>query len=636
MLNVINKPVMRFASFCLLLLYAATAYGQQAQVDRIKNDPNYYWGEGTGTTEEDADAAAFAQLGRSIWALVYSSSIDSNEKQSVFVSSVSINTIPDAKVIIISPEPNCRVFRYVEKAGVDAMKENKIRYIQDLIETGRIAETRLQIDDALRCYHWAYMLASANPDPVRIEFNDKEIDCLSFLPTKINSVLKNIKANLMNCHEDNGIHYANMQFTYNDNDVASLQLYYNDGVTWVGPINVHDGSTEFELTSLPVNKKIPVRYEYRFKQEALNMGGDLKAVVENFDPYFVDATTNIPVKVNTKKGEITNDGTASIDKKNFNNTSTEQVNEKEVAPEPIRVKERIPFHEVIESGSYMTALNSVEQAIKSGDPTIAKQYFDSYYEGYSMFETLLKKTGKVQLVGDHQDYTFIEANGQILARFCKIKIKFKNGQTFNENLVFRFLPNGKIESLAMSLTKKAEDDLFNSSVTWPEISRFTIQRFMEDYQTAYALKRIDFIEKIFSDDAIIITGSVLNKSNKKTFDGIQFDFGNNDDNVKYTLYNKRQYMNKLRQLFKTREFIHLTFEDNTNGPISPKGNIRKNEAFGIQIKQIYNSPSYSDRGYLSLCLDLREAYPVIQIRFWQPENTKIISFDDFLQRFEFK
>jgi hypothetical protein len=42
--------------------------------------------------------------------------------------------------------------------------------------------------------------------------------------------------------------------------------------------------------------------------------------------------------------------------------------------------------------------------------------------------------------------------------------------------------------------------------SWSEYSRVTIINFIENYKTAYALKRLDYIESIFSDNALIIVG----------------------------------------------------------------------------------------------------------------------------------
>ncbi len=267
-----------------------------------------------------------------------------------------------------------------------------------------------------------------------------------------------------------------------------------------------------------------------------------------------------------------------------------EANEKLMAPEAVRVKKRDSVHTVVDDAVYAQVMADIENAIKQKNPALAKHHFDENFAGYNMFETLLTKSGTVTLVGK-QEYEFIHGNDLVLARFCRVKMKHSNGKTFMENLVFRFLPsNGKIESLAMALTKKAEDDIFNFAHKWPEVSKYTIQRFMEDYQTAYALKRIDYIESIFSDDAIIIHGSILTKTNKM-YQENEFKF--KDDkitDVKYTRQTKDQFLKRLRRQFRDREYIHLTFEDNTTSTINTQGVLKYGSAFSIQIKQIYTSP----------------------------------------------
>jgi hypothetical protein len=46
---------------------------------------------------------------------------------------------------------------------------------------------------------------------------------------------------------------------------------------------------------------------------------------------------------------------------------------------------------------------------------------------------------------------------------------------------------------------------------WSAEARQTIMEFLENYKTAYALKRIDYLRTIFDDDAVIIVGHVANK-----------------------------------------------------------------------------------------------------------------------------
>lgn len=626
-----------FIVVCFLCITTNTR--AQIGVKQIKNDPNYKWGEGSGLTYEEADEAALAALSRNIWTIIsqgttqegssimVNGEISSQNKQDIFVKSFTMTTIPNAQLIQLSSEPDCRIFRYVHIHDIQAMKEQKKRHIIDYIETGKNAEKRLQIDDALRCYYWGLVLAKANTEPVYIDFEGKPMDCRSYLPSKIKSVISNIKSELVDCIGENNRYLAHIRFTYNGYDVASLQVWYNDGQSYRGPIIVRDGIGEFDLLS-STKKKIPVRYEYRFKEEASNLDTELEAVFASISPLVINANAEIPIKINEKKGVIEGKGVAVVN-------ATAGKEENIIAPEAIRVKERMQMKEVVDSRYYHQILSDCENAIQSGKPSLVKEHFDPDFEGYKMFETLLTKTGKVTLSGQ-QKYEFIEGNGLVLGRFCRIKIQFANGKSFMENIVFRFLPsNGKIESIAMALSKKAEDDIFNAALMWPAVSKFTIQRFMEDYRTAYALKRLDYIEQIFSDNALIITGSLLAPT-KSTYDEIDFKLGNNRGNVRYRKQNKSQYLARLRRHFREREYIHLAFEDNRTGLINTQGVLEKGAAFGIQIKQIYSSPVYSDRGYLSLFLNMQGKLPIIEVRFWQPENEEIISFSDFQKIFQVK
>jgi len=189
-----------------------------------------------------------------------------------------------------------------------------------------------------------------------------------------------------------------------------------------------------------------------------------------------------------------------------------------------------------------------------------------------------------------------------------------------EDVTFRFTPENKINSLAFTLNKIAENDILKMK-SWEEDSRICLIRFLEDYQTAYALKRLDYIESIFSDDAWIITGTVLKKAELKTEDRISFD----SRNVRYTTYTKQEYIDKLRISFAGKEFINLRFEEN-----DVRKDARGQEIYAIQIKQDYYSNNYGDSGYLTLLVDLRGKLPIIHIRVWQEKKDEEFSAARFL------
>ena len=250
------------------------------------------------------------------------------------------------------------------------------------------------------------------------------------------------------------------------------------------------------------------------------------------------------------------------------------------------MKTRVYMNETTDKSDHQKIMEQVEAAIKAKSPETAYNCFVP--DSYSLFRDLLTKTGTVSLVGT-PSYSFIDADEMIIARFCPIKIKFGNGRSFMEKLTFRFNPQDKkIHSLAFALTQKAEDDIFSAAAQWSQVSRYTIMRFLEDYQTAYALKRLDYLKQIFSDNAIIITGPVLMPT-QSVFkpEGQHLELGNKDK-VQYRQLTKEEYLKRLSVHFKSREYIHLTFEDNITRIINTGGLLPDGAAFGIQIKQIYN------------------------------------------------
>lgn len=619
--------------FTLLCTFSLSAQN----IQEIKSNSMYWKAEGDGTTIEEAENDALTQIIRQISVSLFTSTrvtseserksdgtIESYSKQDNSIKSFSFASLQNVEKSVLAPEPNAKVFMWVAKSEVDRMFEERKNKILDFVKTGKIAEQRLQIDDALRNYYWALMLAKVNRDAVYVDSNDEKMNCLTYLPLKIKSVISMVKANLVECVNSDNRYFAKMRFTYENRDVASMQLRYFDGQSFVGPLVVKDGIGEMDLITLPADGKLKMRYEYSFRKEAENLDAELRAIFSEISaPPIENALVEIPVKVNVKKN------TMAVDEKRMKEETASVV--AEVPAEPIRTKQRMELSTVSDNGEFANALQQVESAIKSGNPQSAYPHFTP--EGYKLFETLLNKTGHLSLVGGKQNYEFVRANGQILARFCKVKIKFKNGKSFMENLVFRFNEESKkIQSVALALTQKAEEDIFNAASSWTEISRFTILQFMEDYQTAYSLKRLDYLEKIFSDEAIIITGTVLKTASSNQVEGMPIDFGHED--VRFTRQNKQQYLSNLRRHFNEREYIHLTFEDNQtkviNAPRIPRGT-----AFAIQINQLYNSPIYSDRGYLTLVLDASKDLPIIHVRLWQPEKSNMLTLDEFMNKFEF-
>ena len=605
----------------LTILAIFTMYSHAQSIDEIKKNSNYIWGEGNGTTMSDAEGEALRQMSVQISVSVYNSSYDEesndNSVQKAVLQSVSSAKFTNVQMRVLEEEPNAKVFCFMSRSEVKKMFEKRANHIVNMVDAGKTAESRMMIDEALRNYYWALVLAKTTPEPVEIEFNDKKGEATSLLPIKIKSVLAMINASVDEIQDGKNLILG---FTYNGKPVSSLNFKYNDGQSIVGPIVARDGIGEASMASIPADGKLHLTYELRFRNEVDPTDSDIAGAFNAGILPNINSSVAIAIKSNSKKKAA----------------APVLASAEMLAAQPTNDKRSIAMQNAENTDDLQQAVLAVESAISSNNPKSAFNYFTP--EGYTLFANLMAKNGKVTLVGKAQNHNFIIADGYIIGRATNIKRQFRNGKAFMEKLVYRFNPESrKIESVAFALTQRAENDIMNAAASWPEVSRWAILNFMEDYQTAFALKRTDYINSIFSDDALIITGTILKKLNnaERTFDRSKsLDLGGPKD-IAYSQLSKTEYIDRLRKIFSTREYVHLQFEDNVTRMIDlPAINgINKGAAFGIEIKQRYESTGYSDDGYLTMVFDTRGKLPIIHVRLWQPDKNNMMSLQEFISRF---
>lgn len=605
----------------LTILAIFTMYSHAQSIDEIKKNSNYIWGEGNGTTMSDAEGEALRQMSVQISVSVYNSSYDEesndNSVQKAVLQSVSSAKFTNVQMRVLEEEPNAKVFCFMSRSEVKKMFEKRANHIANMVDAGKTAESRMMIDEALRNYYWALVLAKTTPEPVEIEFNDKKGEATSLLPIKIKSVLAMINASVDEIQDGKNLILG---FTYNGKPVSSLNFKYNDGQSIVGPIVARDGIGEASMASIPADGKLHLTYELRFRNEVDPTDSDIAGAFNAGILPNINSSVAIAIKNNSKKKAA-----APV-------LASAEI----LAAQPTNDKRSIAMQNADNTDDLQQAVLAVEAAISSNNPKSAFNYFTP--EGYTLFANLMAKNGKVTLVGKAQSHNFIIADGYIIGRATNIKRQFRNGKAFMEKLVYRFNPESrKIESVAFALTQRAENDIMNAAASWPEVSRWAILNFMEDYQTAFALKRTDYINSIFSDDALIITGTILKKLNnaERVFDRSKsLDLGGPKD-IAYSQLSKTEYIDRLRKIFSTREYVHLQFEDNVTRMIDlPAINgINKGAAFGIEIKQRYESTGYSDDGYLTMVFDTRGKLPIIHVRLWQPDKNNMMSLQEFISRF---
>lgn len=165
--------------------------------------------------------------------------------------------------------------------------------------------------------------------------------------------------------------------------------------------------------------------------------------------------------------------------------------------------------------------------------------------------------------------------------------------------------------------------------------KMQILKYCDRFRTAYCTKDIKYLEQVFSDDALIITGNVVMSKPS--------DMGPAKAKVEYKQQNKTQYLNNLKRAFARNKYIDVKFSEiGENGEDSGCGTVTRSSnnknMYGVRLRQEWKSSNYSDVGYVFLLWDFTdENAPVIHVRTWQPEfvggtkmaEEEIFSLSDF-------
>ncbi len=260
-------------------------------------------------------------------------------------------------------------------------------------------------------------------------------------------------------------------------------------------------------------------------------------------------------------------------------------------------------------------LNEINKSKETSHPISG---IDLYFTESSL-KQLSKLLDKTKFFAPEAEYrTYLLETKMGLFEVRNIKVKVNLGKTIAspfQNLVFQINKSGIIESIFFSLAthhynaiidegKKVEDLLY----------REKILHFIEHYRTAYNKKDSVFIAKTLSDDALIIVGHVI-KTNKSDDNYLKQHSFLNDDQIEFIRLGKNEYLKRLAGIFRMNDFLNVTFDK-----IEINRHNSFNDIYGVRLKQRWNSSTYSDKGYLFLMIDFREANkPIVHVRAWQPE-----------------
>ena len=187
------------------------------------------------------------------------------------------------------------------------------------------------------------------------------------------------------------------------------------------------------------------------------------------------------------------------------------------------------------------------------------------------------------------------------------------GEDEYQEAVISFDKQGNVESFYLSISMNLYMNVIKSNLELTDLRRRQlILDYVEQFRTAYNQKDINFLNQVFSEDALIITGTVIQQKHSEGF---------STPKIKYNKLSKEQYIQKLRGVFARNSYIKVTFDEIEvmRHPVNPN-------FYGVTLLQGWTAgklkgEDYHDDGYLFLLWDFTdEKAPQIHVRTWQPDK----------------
>ena len=197
-------------------------------------------------------------------------------------------------------------------------------------------------------------------------------------------------------------------------------------------------------------------------------------------------------------------------------------------------------------------------------------------------------------------------------RNIPLMMKPTGEREFNEDeyqeAVISFDKQGNVESFYLSISMNLYMNVVKSNLELTDLRRRQmILDYVEQFRTSYNQKDIDFLNMVFSEDALIITGKVITQKRPEGF---------MTQKISYNKQSKQQYLSNLLRVFRNTQYLRVSFDDIEvmRHPTNPN-------FYGVTLHQGWTSNTYHDEGYLFLLWDFRnELAPEIHVRTWQPDK----------------
>lgn len=257
----------------LLLVFPALS-SPEKDWDRIKAKADVIWGEGWGSSVEEADREALAALSSRISVAVTSDfrSVEGQlstshgteylSRRSSTLRVASTATLANTGRIVLKTGRRAHVGRWIHRSELDALILSREQRVLEYEDAAQEAEEERWIGDALRFHYWAYVLLRSLPKPSVLRDADGRM-LLVAVPESMNRILDGIS--VRTTKEGNRLR---LSFRYDGCPVRNLSFVCFTGAGWSPRTEVSAGVATVELAPGALGEIVQLKVEYKYEADA--------------------------------------------------------------------------------------------------------------------------------------------------------------------------------------------------------------------------------------------------------------------------------------------------------------------------------------------------------------------------------
>lgn len=278
---------------CITVFWMLSCVAVTAQDwEYVKTDNSYIWGEGWGSSVDEADQQALSSLVskitiavvsdfRQVEEQVFSSKGDEHYlMQSNRSSAYSSVTLSNTHRVVLRSGRKSHVGRWIRSDELDVIFADRKSRIMEYEACALRAERADRVDDALRYHYWAYVLLRSLQRPSELRSEDGRM-LLNSIPESINAILEDVNVRMTSHVGD----VVKLIFTFRGRPVGGMDFSYFDGARWSSMTSVRSGQASLDMAPGALADYIQLRVEYAYCGDSI-MDGELydTMIVLNLKP----------------------------------------------------------------------------------------------------------------------------------------------------------------------------------------------------------------------------------------------------------------------------------------------------------------------------------------------------------------